>query len=156
MIVSDFSVRPLAAEDIPDVAGLERSVFSHPWTAGDLEKSLTDPYTHFFVGVNEEATYGYIGLRFGTDTADILTLCVDEKYRRCGIAAALLETAIRFVRENKLDPLFLEVRASNVSARALYEKYGFSVLSIRKKYYRDPVEDAVIMRKEIANENSCH
>ena len=149
MIVNDVTVRPLSGEDLSDVSCMEKAYFSHPWSYEDIQKSLNDPYTVFYVACTEKEIRGYIGLRFGMDTADILTICVAEKYRHCGIGGKLLTEAIQRVREWELDPLFLDVRESNLPARRLYESFGFTALTVRKNYYRDPVEDAVVMIKEI-------
>ena len=89
---------------------------------------------------------GYGGIWVVLDDAHVTTLAVDRAYRRMGIAGLLMETLLAQARRRGACRISLEVRPSNGPARALYQKYGFSVRGVRKRYYQD--EDGLVMFKE--------
>lgn len=149
MTVNKLKISPMAAQHAPALAALEREQFSAPWTLSDFQHTLTDEYTDYFVAENDRVIAGYIGLRFGGDTADITTFCVAPPYRRQGVGQSLLAYATSYAARKGCQKVFLEVRESNIPARALYEKNGFCFVSKRKRYYKNPEEDAWVLIKEI-------
>lgn len=149
MIASDISIFELTDTDIPFVAVLEKNNFSTPWTKEELKKHLADyPHT-FFVAKAKERVMGYIGFSPSYETADIITLCVEESFRRQGIAEFLLCFLLEKCKNLNIQKVFLEVRESNFPAIALYQKMGFYDISVRKNYYLNPVENARVLVKEI-------
>jgi [ribosomal protein S18]-alanine N-acetyltransferase len=92
-----------------------------------------------------EYVAGFLGVWFMVDETHIVTVAVRPSERRQGVGELLLLAAFDLSREREIPALTLEVRASNAAAQALYEKYGFKRLGIRKRYYTDNNEDAVIM-----------
>ena len=88
---------------------------------------------------------GYIVARMGGEELHINNVAVREPYRGRGIGRALLDTILGEARRSGAERAFLELRAGNVSALALYEKCGFQVTSRRPRYYSEPVEDALVM-----------
>jgi ribosomal-protein-alanine N-acetyltransferase len=91
---------------------------------------------------------GFICFWVVEDEMHVNNLAVDPRWRRRGIAAALLEEGLEQGRARRARRAFLEVRASNVGAQALYRRFGFEVAGVRKRYYTHPMEDAVLMRRE--------
>lgn len=144
----NFKIRPLQVEDMVTVAAIERESFSKPWSEEELFKCVKLANYRFFVAEEDGRVVGYAGLLTCLDEADLTTVAVTEAYRRRGIARALLEEIQLYAREREIRYLFLEVRASNQPARALYEKCGFQEVGRRKDYYQDPVEDAILMKYE--------
>jgi len=133
---------------ISQIAALERACFSTPWSEAMLEEALFDPQASFIVAEDGEGNIlGYAGLHAVLDEGYIDNIAVDPDARRHGVASALLDVYCRFGAAN-LAFLTLEVRASNAPAIGLYEKYGFRQAGLRKNYYQQPREDALIMTRE--------
>ncbi len=150
MTVNDIKIQLSHLQDAQKMEEIERACFSTPWSKEMIERDIKSEQSRFWCAATEDGEpVGHIGLTFAADTADITTVAVLPQYRRRGIAHALLRAAIAFCEEHKIVGLFLEVRQSNEAARSLYEKMGFEKISVRKGYYKDPMEDAVIYRKEI-------
>ena len=91
---------------------------------------------------------GYAVLRQVGDDGELLKIAVDKQLRRKGVGALLMATVLEHAAEKAFESVFLEVRESNTAAIKLYEKYSFKVIRVRKDYYNDPVEDALIMNRE--------
>lgn len=144
-----MNVNKLLAEQVADAAALEERLFSHPWKEKDFSESLSDPARAFFGCTEGERLLGYCGLQWSGEQGDILTIGVEPACRRKGAGAALMEEAIKECRKRGVKELFLEVRESNLAARGLYEKCGFTLLYARKNYYSDPKEDGLIYRLEV-------
>lgn len=132
--------------DIPAVAGLEAE---NPgaWSAGQLEAELTGPGAWHFVG-REPVTgqlAAYICGRLLADEAEIFRLAVQSSRRRRGVGVFLLAWTLAELDRRGVTSCFLEVRAANRPALALYQSCGFRLLSRRAAYYRDPLDDALVM-----------
>jgi len=118
------------------------------WNREHLENELQQP-AGFQIVVADETTGEVIGVlcgRIAADEAEILKLSVTENRRRKGVGSRLLDYAVEYCSGKGAENCYLELRASNTSAAGLYEKRGFSRIGIRKKYYDNPAEDAILMR----------
>lgn len=143
-----YEIVPMDKSHIEQIAALERECFSAPWTQEMLTDALYDPQACFIVAEDGQGgVLGYAGLHAVLDEGYIDNVAVEPAARRHGVASALLDVFCRFGAAN-LAFLTLEVRASNAPAIALYEKHGFAQAGLRKNYYRDPKEDAVLMTKQ--------
>ena len=141
------TIVPMNRAHIPTLAALERQCFSVPWTAAMLEEELFNDTASFLVAEDEEEqVLGYAGLYVVLDEGYIGNVAVSSPWRRQGLARRLVEVYCRFAAEH-LAFLSLEVRESNLAAIALYESLGFQEEGRRKNYYREPVEDAIIMTR---------
>lgn len=109
-------------------------------------KSNTYYYISAFL---EDKLVGFAGMSILVDHADILGIAVDKDYTRQNIASKMLSHIIEVCKRMDLDNIFLEVRSSNSAAISLYEKFGFKKISVRKNYYKDNNEDALIYIKEL-------
>ena len=98
---------------------------------------------------SEENVCGFVILRRMGDVGELLLIAVEKAVRRSGIADVLMESALLYASMNFLESVFLEVRAGNAAAISLYEKHGFWNVRTRKDYYSDPVEDAIVMEREV-------
>ena len=144
----NYTLTPMTAEHIPQIAALERACFSHPWTEDMLRGELWNDSAVIVVAQREDGVVlGYAGLQTVLDEGYINNVAVAANARRQGVADALIDAFVRFGRA-KLAFLTLEVRASNAPAIALYLKHGFAQVGRRKNYYRHPTEDAIIMTRE--------
>ncbi|MEA5050382.1 MAG: ribosomal protein S18-alanine N-acetyltransferase [Oscillospiraceae bacterium] len=143
------TVRPALAEDIPALAAIDRLCESAPWTEEQLRAELTLGHARLFAAVCGGALCGFIDMHIAADDAHINELGVEPGARRRGIGGALVRAAEDRARLERCAVLSLEVRESNAAAAALYRKCGFRDVGRRRRFYTDPVEDGIIMLKEL-------
>ena len=143
-----MEIRKMKKEDILQLAELEKLCFSDPWSVSAFEYELKNPLSLWLVAAEGGTVAGYIGSQTVMGETDMMNVAVDPSYRRQGIAEQLIEKLIEGVKQKGAICLLLEVRASNAPAIRLYEKLGFSQVGRRPSYYRNPKEDALILRKE--------
>lgn len=136
---------------VPQIARLERLCFSDPWSERSIASELQNPLALWLVAEEDGHVLGYVGSQTVLDESDMMNVAVDPAFRRQGVARALIEALISGLAEGGSRCLKLEVRVSNESARALYESMGFQQLGLRKNYYQNPKEDALILGKEWKN-----
>ncbi|MBR5869788.1 MAG: ribosomal protein S18-alanine N-acetyltransferase [Clostridia bacterium] len=149
MLTSDtadtLTVRAAVKEDIPAIAALEQLCFSVPWSEGALADTLASPHARLFCAELGGAVIAYGGCYLLGDDADITNIATHPDFRRRGAAAAVLQVLSDCAKAHGMQAIHLEVRASNAPAIALYERFGFAVDGIRKNYYKNPTENAVLM-----------
>lgn len=125
---------------------IERKAFKSPWPKELFEYELSSPHSFSFSAKHNDKLLGYIISKIVSDRLHITNLAIKEEYRRKGIASLLLSFVMDKISQKGLKGVFLEVRTSNTSAINLYQKFGFKIFRISKKYYMDG-EDAYIMVK---------
>lgn len=142
----EIMIVPMHAEHLDDLADLESTAFSRPWSYDALAEELQNPLAVFYVAedVEAESAVGYLGMHHILDEGFITNIVVHPAHRRQGIAAALLAEARAYARKNEMTRICLEVRASNAAARSLYEDFGFEEDGVRPGFYDSPKEDAVL------------
>jgi ribosomal-protein-alanine N-acetyltransferase len=150
-MTATVTIEPALHGDIPLIAELEKAAFSDPWSLASFESVLAEPAAFFAVARENasERIVGYVVSWFVADEGEIANLAVREPTRRRGIGSALLDGAIAEGLRRGAENLYLEVRESNDAARRLYASRGFEEIGRRNKYYRHPVEDAVVLRREM-------
>lgn len=131
------------------VALLEQTCFSDPWSLNAIESEISNPLSLWMVAVENDCVIGYIGSQSVLGEADMMNLAVSQKARGRGIGSKLVLALIECLRQNGVYRLTLEVRVSNEPAIKLYEKIGFQIIGRRPNYYYHPKEDAFIMGKEL-------
>ena len=141
----------MTAEHVPQVAQLEKICFADPWSELSISLELTNVWSYWVVALDGDTVVGYVGSQSSIDEADIMNVAVHPDYRRQGIAENLINTLVVELKNRGCHALLLEVRVSNTPAITLYEKLGFAQVGCRKNYYRNPKEDALILRKEWEN-----
>jgi ribosomal-protein-alanine N-acetyltransferase len=142
----------MTEDDLPTVARLEKELFTDPWPESVFREDITSLYSHPYVLQIDNEIAGYAVLWVGVGEGHLTNIAVAKKYQRKSIAKKLLSYILRLALEMDLALIVLEVRPSNVSAIALYEQFGFEKLAVRKNYYHNPVEDCLVMRKEIISQ----
>lgn len=147
--MEEFVIRQMTEADIKAVVGIEQDSFSIPWSETSFLNEILNPHSNSKVAVIGEKIAGYVCASLIADEGHILNLSVHPDFRRKGIAKALVQETIVELREDGCRILYLEVRASNDAASRLYQGFGFRIFSMRKAYYTDPVEDAVIMYAQL-------
>jgi ribosomal-protein-alanine N-acetyltransferase len=138
----------MTADHVSQVAELEKICFSDPWSEKSVASELTNPLSLWLVAVEDDRVAGYVGSQSVMGESDMMNVAVHPDFRRQGVAEKLVLELVAALAKNDNHCLTLEVRASNVSAISLYEKLGFAQIGLRKNYYRNPKEDALILRKE--------
>ena len=141
-----YRIRSAVAADVSALMGIERRAFSDPWSEGSFREALTSPWTFGLVAETGRGVAGYLIGREVAGTGEVLNLAVAPESRRRGIGGALLDAGLATFRRRKVDEVFLEVRESNISAQALYVGHGFRPVGQRASYYRNPREDALVLR----------
>lgn len=136
---------------IPSVAKIESEVFSAPWSEQAFYDTLSLEYAHFFVAVEKEAVAGYCGIYLAADEGEITNVAVASGWRRQKIAQRLLQKVMEEAHGRGIKRIFLEVRSRNEPAVCLYHKNGFESVGIRKNYYQNPQDDALVMMLRISN-----
>ena len=134
---------------VGQIARLEKLCFSDPWSENSITSELNCRLSCWLVALEGDILVGYVGSQTVIDESDMMNLAVHPEHRRQGIGEKLVGALENALRERGSKALTLEVRASNEPAIALYEKLGFAQVGLRKNYYRNPREDARILRKEL-------
>ena len=127
---------------------MEKLCFSDPWSENSVASELNNKLSMWLVAEENGTVAGYIGSQTVCNETDMMNVAVHPDCRRQGIAESLILALMQKLQEVGSTCLTLEVRASNLPAIALYSKLGFSEIGRRKNYYRNPKEDALILRKE--------
>ena len=140
-----MKVRAMIVEDCPNVAELEKMIFSQPWSEQGFRDALNMERNIFLVAEEDGIIYGYIGMYQSLDEGEITNVAVAPGKRNAGTGRLLMQAAMEQAKQQGITRIVLEVRVSNASAIHLYEKCGFVNCGIRKGFYDFPKEDAYIM-----------
>ena len=143
-----MKIIPMNESHVAQVAALEKQCFSDPWSENSVASELENPLSLWLIPEEDGAVCGYVGSQTVLDETDMMNIAVRPDCRRKGIAAALITELVSRLKARGSRVLRLEVRESNFSAIALYEALGFTQLGLRKNYYRNPKENALILGKE--------
>ena len=135
-------------QHVAQVAELEKLCFSDPWSEKSVASELNNQLALWLVADDNGRVAGYIGSQTVMGESDMMNLAVDPEQRRMGIGASLVNALVAALHKQGSTCLTLEVRASNAQAISLYRSLGFVQVGKRPNYYRNPREDALILRKE--------
>jgi ribosomal-protein-alanine N-acetyltransferase len=144
-IPNDITVRFMEERDIEQVVLIEQDSFPAPWTEKAFLSELQNKFATYFVMLHQEKLIGYVGMWIFAGESHITTIAVHPSYRSRGYGRILMNTALDFSREHGVDTVVLEVRMSNFHAIKLYSSLGFKKIGIRKNYYMETHEDAIVM-----------
>jgi len=142
-------IRPASLADVPALAALEQACFSDPWTAAGIRETIQYETARTFVAQDSGRILGYVMARISGEEGEILDLAVRPEERRRGIARALLASVREALQKDGVREMYLEVRESNRPAIELYRADGFRPVGMRPRYYRNPPEDALVLRAAI-------
>lgn len=144
--MSNIVFREMTYLDIEEVAVIERKSFTLPWTTDIYEKELLEnSYAHYYVVEKDDKIIGFCGTWIVIDEAQITNIAILPDYRGNSYGVGLFQYIINQVIANGAKTLSLEVRVSNIIAQKLYRRFGLKPAGIRKKYYTDNNEDAMVM-----------
>lgn len=134
---------------VAQIAALERECFSDPWSEASIASELHSEWSLWLVDEEDGQVVAYVGSQSAPPDADVMNVAVAPSHRRQGRGEALMLALMDALRALNRESLSLEVRQSNAPALALYRRLGFVQVGKRPKYYHNPVEDALILRKEL-------
>jgi [ribosomal protein S18]-alanine N-acetyltransferase len=137
---------PLAPSHLDEVIAIEHVAFTTPWRLEDFAQLIENPEAINLAAVESGRVVGYSCAWRVIECAELGNIAVLPEYQGRGVARSLLDATLKACRRKRAEVLFLEVRASNSRAVELYEHYGFNRIGIRRAYYTQPVEDAMIMK----------
>ena len=142
-------IRRMNMEDVPAVHEIDTLSFALPWPERSFRFEVKDnPAARAWVAVLDERVVAMLVLWLVIDEAHIATLATHPEFRQRGVARRLLVESLVSARGEGAGRAFLEVRAGNLAAQAMYRKYGFEVVGVRQRYYKDNGEDALLMTLE--------
>ena len=150
-----WMMRQATADDLTAIMAIETSTFgTDAWSPGMMAEELGGPHTHYLVAVADDgqgAVEGYAGLLapIGAGQGDIQTIAVAPPARRSGLGRALMLALLNEARRRGAEEVFLEVRADNPNAEALYVSLGFERIGVRAAYYQPDGVDAIVMRLRV-------
>ena len=133
---------------VSQIAELEKLCFHDPWSEKSIASELSNKLSLWLVALEDHRVVGYVGSQTVLGETDMMNIAVHPAHRRQGIANRLILDLIQGLTERGSHSLMLEVRISNEPAISVYHSLGFIEVGIRKNYYRNPKEDALILRKE--------
>lgn len=142
-----METRKATAADAPAIARAEDEIFPDAWSERDICDTICSEGAMCYCAVTEGELLGYIIGRTVMPEGEIYRIAVLPKYRKRGIGYRLLDYCVKSERGKGLECLFLEVRSKNAPAIALYRAYGFTECGIRRGYYKNPDDDAILMLK---------
>ena len=143
-----MNIIEMNADHVVQIAELEKICFSDPWSENSIASELANKLALWLVAEVDGRVAGYIGSQTVPDESDMMNVAVHPDYRRRGIARKLMVALVDALKEKGVGSLALEVRQSNLPAIALYEQLDFHQVGLRPNYYRNPKENALILRKE--------
>ena len=152
-----LDIRKAAESDIADVLWIEQASFADAWSQDAFLTSLESGHMRFLVaqedpGTGDSRLVGYVIAIVMASDAEIADIAVAHSHRGRGVGGVLLDRVTADLREFRVKVVYLEVRESNVAARALYKSRAFRQVGRRKRYYQLPVEDALILRRDLESE----
>ncbi len=145
----NIRIYPATLQDADILFQMETRCFSTPWSKESFATALGSKTYCFLLAKTDETAVGFAGFCFAADSADITHIATVPSFRRFGIADHLLSALLCKARDMKIDTVTLEVRQSNLPAVSLYRKHHFSTVGLRRGYYTNPREDALIMNCKI-------
>jgi ribosomal-protein-alanine N-acetyltransferase len=146
---NNIAIRPMTIDDVDGVFEVEKNCFEHYWSKGEFEKEMKNDVARYLVADIDGKIVGYVGIWFVAGEGHITNVAVHSDYRGQKIGDILIKHLVKICKDNNIFAMTLEVRVSNIVAQNLYKKYGFKLAGIRKEYYSDNKEDAMIMWSQL-------
>lgn len=143
-----MQIKPATIDNVADILKIEQACFSTPWTEQGIAESIDNENTYLYIALIDDKVAGYMGLQIFSGEGYVTNVATLPEYRKMGVAKALINECLK----HDMEFISLEVRQSNTPAINLYSQFGFKNVGIRPKFYREPVEDAIIMTKDLTND----
>lgn len=143
--MDEITARLAYKQDLSGMYAIEKSSFPCPWSYAAFAENFYQESSVYILAENSSGIIGFGGMQIILDEAHIMNVAVTSNFRRMGAADKIIELMQSEAKKRGVAAMFLEVRMGNIAAQALYKKHGFSVMGVRKHYYSDNNEDAIIM-----------
>ncbi|GFP26598.1 [ribosomal protein S18]-alanine N-acetyltransferase [Candidatus Hakubella thermalkaliphila] len=143
--MDEVTILPMQDGDLDQVTQIEKEIFPTPWTRRQFQFEIRNHYCHYFVAKIGDVVIGYTGLVVVGSEGYITNLAVKAEHRRKGLGTRMILTIFRKALEAGVDIISLEVRKSNLIAQELYRQFEFHQGGVRRRYYVDNREDALVM-----------
>lgn len=143
-----MTIVSMTSAHVAQIAELEKRCFNDPWSENSIASELNNRLSCWLVALEGDMVIGYVGSQTVLGETDMMNIAVHPDYRNQGVAKNLIQTLMDTLSGQGSHSLMLEVRQSNEPAKNLYASLGFETVGIRKNYYRNPKENALILRKE--------
>lgn len=153
--MTSITIMPMCEQHLDTVAAIEAEVFSDPWSRAMFYQDMHADHGHCYVAVDADVVIGYVDAWFVCDECTINRIACSKKNHRTGIGSQLLLYVMHEASCRGVKKFFLDVRVSNTAALRFYEKAGFVKAGLRKAYYTDTREDAVLMSMTVFNQNQA-
>lgn len=140
-------IRRMNEADIGAVVGVDSAAFSDAWKETAFNDEIKKDYSYYFICERDGKIAGYAGIWCIYETAELIRIATAPKFQRRGVANMLMQEILNCAKDCGCERMMLEVRRSNIPAQALYRKFGFDEISVRKGYYNG--EDAIIMEAKV-------
>ena len=140
-------IRPMEKKDVYEVSLIEKENFNHPWSENAFLETLLNKDILYIVAMNQEQIIGMCGVRHILGEGEITNVAVKASFKRQHVGEQMLRVLLEQGKAMGIEAFTLEVRARNVAAISLYKKLGFVTEGVRKNFYENPIEDALIMWK---------
>lgn len=150
LVAGDLDFQRLEEADIPELLALERACFSYPWGEKQFRLAFEQNLFKVFGMKQGRRLMAYVAFYHAADEMEILNVAVRDECRRLGVAKRLLGLVLQIARKMGINTVFLEVREHNEAALRLYAGFGFEHVGVRKNYYPDTKEDALVHKLELA------
>lgn len=147
MLNHGYLIRKMTERDLDEVMVIENDSFTMPWSRPSYESELQNQYANYLVCDWEGEVAAYVGMWTLFEEAHITNVAVSKKFRGRGMGQVLMMEEEKIARMKKAERILLEVRPSNIPALAMYKGLGFVHTGVRKQYYDDNQEDALILTK---------
>ena len=148
-MINNLVIEEMKSDDIDGVFEVEKNCFEDYWSKDSFKKELSNNLAKYLVAKVDGKVVGYVGIWFVVDEGHITNVAVHKDYRGQKIGDRLIDKLVQVCKDNKIVSMTLEVRTSNIVAQNLYKKYGFKMAGVRKEYYSNNKEDAIIMWNDI-------
>ena len=143
-----MTITNMTSAHVAQIAELEKCCFNDPWSENSISSELNNRLSCWLVALESDVVIGYVGSQTVLGETDMMNIAVHPDYRNQGVAKKLIQNLMDIISEQGSHSLMLEVRQSNEPAKNLYASLRFETVGIRKNYYRNPKENALILRKE--------
>ena len=143
-------IRRISERDIETVASLEAEIFPDPWSAKSIAETYEQKHALILGAYQDENLIGYVIFYYILDEGEIARIAVSPSHRRQGVADEIFAGLLSFCTKNSVERILLDVRVSNEAAIAFYKKSGFAEDGIRKNFYDNPKEHALLMSTSVA------
>ncbi|MDZ4993949.1 ribosomal-protein-alanine N-acetyltransferase [Clostridium perfringens] len=145
--MSSYKIEPMNSSHVEGIFEVSKLSLPEAWNIESIEKELSNKLAKYLVALDGNKVIGFVGMWIVFDEGDITNIAVHPDYRKQGVGNLLMDSLIALCKESNITSLTLEVRESNHPAQNLYKKHGFQEEGVRKNFYDNPKENAIIMWK---------